>query len=171
MNSVMKSFMIVVVTLLAIAHAQAAEALLTREQAVAILIQQVIEPSPNKDELMAFGPQNMLQPGDVVRPRYIGSNPYPGQPKTMESLTWFFFIDDEVMARYVHPTRFVYIDANHPNPTVGDGISVDIQGWWPVINEQPHYAPPSATQNPDWIYGERPPIPQVLLEEFLKKKR
>lgn len=163
--------MIVVVTLAAIVHAQAAEALLTREQAVAMLIQQVIEPSPNKDELMAFGPQDMLQPEDVVRPRYIGSPTYPGQPKTIETPTWFFFIDDKVQSGYTHKTRFIYIDANHPNPTLGDGISVDIQGWWPIINEQPHYAPPSTTQNPDWVYGEGPPIPEVLLEKFLKKKR
>lgn len=169
MNSVMKSFIIVVVIWLAIVHAQAADAQMTREQAVSILIQQVIEPSPNKDELMAFGPQNMLQPGDIVRPHRIGSPTYPGQPKTIERPTWFFFLNDRVEAGYVHQTRFLYIDANNPNPTMGDGISVDIQGWWPVINEQDYYDSQYPKEHPDWVYGDRPPIPEVILEKFLKK--
>ncbi len=39
---------------------------LTRDQAISVLIQQVINSSPNKETLMAFGPQNMLSVGDTA---------------------------------------------------------------------------------------------------------
>jgi hypothetical protein len=44
---------------------------LTREQAVSVLIAQVINPSPNKDTLMACGPQSILQSGTVVEPLWL----------------------------------------------------------------------------------------------------
>jgi hypothetical protein len=52
--------------------------LLTRDQAFSILIEQVINSSPNKDLLMALGPQDMLATGDVVEPFHIGGERYLG---------------------------------------------------------------------------------------------
>jgi hypothetical protein len=89
---------------------------LTREQAVSVLIAQVINPSPNKDTLMAFGPQNMLQPGTVVRPPLLNAQPFPGSVRTIQTPTWFFFVNDEPEAKFAHSCRFVYIDANHASP-------------------------------------------------------
>jgi hypothetical protein len=52
--------------------------LLTRDQAIAILIEQVITPMVYEDYYMAFGPQQMLTIGDRVESEVLGGQPYPG---------------------------------------------------------------------------------------------
>ena len=126
--------------------------LLTRDQAISILIEQVINPSPNKDILMAFGPQNMLQVGDVVEPVFIGTQPYPGNSFSVSNPTWFFWVNDEPDSRFAHHCRFVYIDVTHSNPLIGDGIIVETQGWWPKINSVEFYKN-GPLVSPDLAYG------------------
>lgn len=132
---------------------------LTRKQAVKILIEKVIEPSPDKSLIMAFGPQKPLQPGDLVEPVRDEAGPFPVTPRKLDKATWFFWIDDESDAKFAHPTRFVYIDANHPDPSLGDGIIVDPQGLWPKINGKSYlggeYERFFVTK--DRVYGKPPP--------------
>jgi len=157
MNSVMKSFMIVVVIFLGLVHAQAAEALMTREQAVAMLIQQVIEPSQNKDELMAFGPQNMLNAGDRVEPADLEYDTHPENAQTIQGPTWFFWVDTNKWSKFGHLVYFVYIDASNPNPTIGNGVLVLEQGWWPQINGVEYLSNSDERWvSADIVYGEAP---------------
>ena len=132
---------------------------LTREQAISVLIAQVINPSPNKDTLVASGPQNRLPPGTVVEPHRPEATPYPASARTIQAPTWFFYIDDKPEYGFVHPTRFVYIDANNPNPVIGNGIIVDAQGWWPKINGvEVEYNGPYTPL--DIVYGAYPYPPE-----------
>jgi hypothetical protein len=133
-----------------------ADELLTRSEAVTVLIEQVINSSDNKDTLMAFGPQEMLLSEDVVEPFHIGGEMYPGNSHTIDRLTWFFWINDEPDARFVHQTRFVYIDASHADPTIEDGIDIEIQGWWPKINGIDFYSDLPGNSHPDLVYGTLP---------------
>ena len=138
---------------------QMASSQLTRNEAIEFLISEVIESSPNKDVLMAFGPQDVLLPGTVVVPFDTETEPFPGNPRTIQTETWFFWIDDEPDAKFVHPTRFVYIDTNNPNPSIGDGIVFEVQGWWPTINGISHYEDfVERVNSPEVVYGS-PPTP------------
>ena len=130
-----------------------AQAQMTRKEAVAVLMEQVIEPTEDKEYLWAYGPQDMLVTGDVVRPKF-NTQSYPGKLFTIDRPTWFFYINDDITSKYSHPTRFVYIDANHANPTGGDGITIVIQGWWPVINGKEYYGTSDAGKD-DLVYGSR----------------
>jgi hypothetical protein len=166
-NLLKKVTVVFVLVILGLLYSQPASAQLTRDQAIAILMEQVIEPTPNKKYIWAFGPQNMLVPGDVVRPLVINAQPNPGQPFTVVTQTWFFFIDDDILSKYSHETRYVYLDANHLNPTVGDGITLVVQGWWPVINGQPYYDFSTFVGHSDKVYGVIPENPQT---ETMEKK-
>ncbi|WP_449245367.1 hypothetical protein [Desulfobacca acetoxidans] len=127
---------------------------LTRDQAIAVLVQQVINPSPNKDTLMAFGPQNMLQPGAVVKSGWSDV----GSARTIQTPTWFFYINDEPEAKFAHSCRFVYIDAGCANPVVGNGIVVETKDWWPEINGVEIYVG-MLYASPDLVYGTPPSPP------------
>ena len=131
---------------------------LTRIEATLILTRDVIGNFQNKECLMAYGPQTVLTAGDVVEPAFLGGQPYPGESVTIEPPTWFFYINNNVMLKFTHQVHFVFIDANHQNPTIGDGIRVLEQGWWPVLNGKSLYTSDSP-DNPDWIYGD---IPELL---------
>ena len=140
-----------------ISFPQMASSQLNRDEAVEILISEVVEPSPNKDILMIFGPQNVLLPGTVVEPYDTETEPFPGNPRTIQTKTWFFWIDDEPDAKFVHPTRFVFLEANDTDPTVGNGIIVEVQGWWPKINGISYYEDFSERLNsPDLVYSSPP---------------
>lgn len=154
-NSIIVSFSFLLVLLLYV-NSYAEE--LKRAEAINILIQEVIERSPNRDVLMAFGPRRPLKPGDLVEPVKNDAGPFPAVSRKIEHPTWFFWIDDEPDAKFVHPVRFVYIDARHPKPVVGDGIIVDHQGLWPKINGESYLGGEYErffTTN-DRVYGEPP---------------
>ena len=149
------SFTIFILLLGCTLHTAWSDDLLTRDQAISILMEQVIDSSINKDTLMAFGPQEMLTAGDVVKPMFLNTEPYNGSATTIQSPTWFFWIDDKPNPCFVHPCRFVFIAADNPNATIGDGITVEIQGWWPKINGVDYYEVyEERIQSQDMVYGE-----------------
>ena len=137
--------------------------LLTRDQAVSTLINQVITPIAYEDYYMAFGPQQMLSAGDRVEPKYIGGQPYPGSARDIQGPTWFFWVDTDKWAKFTHLVHFVYIDATNPNPVVGNGIVVEDQGWWPKINGV-DYLQTSQDRwvTADAVYGEAPTGPPTV---------
>ena len=139
-----------------------AVAAMGREEAKQFLINRVIAGDSNEGNLMCFGPQNMLSAGDVVAPFIIEKQPYPGVSRTLDKDTWFFWINDDINDYFSHPTRFVYIDADHPNPTIGDGIIIDDAGWWPKINgiDYYRYSSDRTEASSDWVYGQLPLEPQ-----------
>ena len=137
--------------------------LLSRDQAIAILIEEVIKPRAYADYYMAFGPQLMLKKGDRVEPEHLGGDPYPGSSRIVEGPTWFFWVDTNKWARFVHLTHFVYIDATIRNPIPGYGIAIDDQGWWPRINGVRYLDNPDVRWfSDDIVYGEAPIAPPTV---------
>ena len=137
--------------------------LLTRDQAISILVNQVITPIAYEDYYMAFGPQQMLTIGDRVEPEELGGQPYPGSAKDIQGPTWFFWVDTNKWARFAHLVHFVYIDASHPNPTIGDGIIVEDQGWWPNINGVDYLDEAEERwESIDIVYGQAPTGPPTV---------
>ena len=148
------------ITLIATMASHAMAEPLSRKEAIDILVREVILPSPTKSVLMVFGPQQPLISKDRVEPPAEGWDPRQGTVRTLEKPTWFFWIDDEPDAKFAHPTRYVYIEADHPEPKVNDGIIVDFQAWWPMINGK-HYLSRDADRFfdcPDLVYGSPPPL-------------
>ena len=146
---------------------------MTREEAKQIIIERVITGDTNEDNLMAFGPQNMLVTGDIVAPFIVGREPFLGFSRTIDKDTWFFWINDDINDFFVHPTRFVYIDANHTDPIIGNGIIIDEAGWWPTINgiDYYRYSAERNEESPDWVYGQLPEEPQEKNALIVTKKQ
>ena len=133
---------------------------LSRREAIDILIREVILSSPTRDVLMAFGPQQPLTSNDKVEPPDRGFDPRQGTVRAIEKPTWFFWIDDEPDAKFAHPTRYVYIEADQADPRLNNGIIVDFQAWWPMINGK-HYLSRDADRFfdcRDKVYGQAPPL-------------
>ena len=119
---------------------------LSRDEAIAILISEVIDPNPHRDVLVAYGLQNLLHPGDTVAPFLDGS------ATTISADTWFFWVDNEPSYRFAHSANFVFIDAST------GGVEVQDVEWWPVVNGTETWG--SLTERlttPDRVYGT-PPI-------------
>ena len=141
-------------------HKAWSDDLLTRDQAIALLIEQVIEPIVYENYYMAFGPQQMLTSGDKVEPEVLGGQPYPGSDRDIDGPTWFFWVDTDKWARFSHLVQFVYIDASNLNPTIGNGIIVEDQGWWPKINGVAYLdEAEDRWVSTDIVYGEAPTGP------------
>ena len=96
---------------------------ITRERAIQVLVQEIIKPESLEHDAMALMTPETLNKGDEVRPLFGEDRVY-----LMDAPTWFAYIDDNPLADFVHPTRFVFIDA-----TTGE-YRVTNEEWWPVLN-------------------------------------
>lgn len=97
--------------------------MITRERAIQILVQEIIKPESLEHDAMALMTLKPLNKGDEVRP-FIGEE----RVYLMDAPTWFAYIDDKPLAEFIHPTRFVFIDA-----TTGE-YRVTNEEWWPELN-------------------------------------
>lgn len=97
--------------------------LLSREQAIKILLNQVIKPDQVTSKIIAFIYPQPLKPGDTVAPAYT-----PDKAHRAAAEEWFFWIDDTPYARFAHPTRFAFV-----NRTTSE-VTTTKERWWPVIN-------------------------------------
>lgn len=113
-----------------------APVLLTKAQAEKDLVDNVIKPGSLTHETIAF---TMAQPlAANTQVAAYAPSPLPDDvvslpdlvPQTLTSTTWFFWVDDAPLARFSHPTRFVFVDA------VTGAVTVTAQEWWPYINGQ-----------------------------------
>ncbi len=77
--------------------------LLNEDEASQILIEEVIKPDELLYDIIAFTTHKILYPGDVIS---SGVNNY-----TIDSPTWFFWVDDYPYFDFAHSTRYVFIDA------------------------------------------------------------
>ncbi len=144
-------------------HQAWSDDLLTRDQAISILMEQVINQSNNKETLIAFGPLNYLGGGDKVEPCYPSEKSGMVNLHEIESPTWFFYVNDLPNAGFVHPTRFIYIDATNNNPTIDNGIVIEYQEWNPKINEDSVYEDAyKGNTHTDWVYGTIPSTVPIM---------
>ncbi|MGB2965548.1 MAG: hypothetical protein WBB69_16355 [Anaerolineales bacterium] len=76
-----------------------------------MVLDEVVQPDQlGEDPLIVFGWPEVLVPGDALHPyNFLGEDPTPGLV-TVKSESWFFWIDDEPLARFSHPTRYVLVD-------------------------------------------------------------
>jgi len=111
-------------------RSQAANALLSPGSGVNIDTSEANVWSPFVDFGSGPGYEGLLPPGSFVDPF---DDFGPGSGMTLLSSNYFFYVDDLPPAQFGHPTRFVLVDAYHPAPTLGSGIVVTEQQWWPVV--------------------------------------
>jgi hypothetical protein len=97
--------------------------LIGEEEAIQILINEVIKPDSIDHNLIAFKLREHLKPGDEVVPYYT-----PESMHIAQNEEWFFWIDDDLLAQYAHRNRYVYIDCVTGNVTFTE------EEWWPVLN-------------------------------------
>jgi hypothetical protein len=127
---------------------------LTRDEAIQILINEVIQPETLDHILYAFAREIPLQQGDRTAPWL--PDPLPETIETFPYLVyresqkpeWFFWIDDVPRALFQHECRFVYIDA------VSGAVNVQAEQWWPVLNDASIWNSSKDYWNTDnWAYA------------------
>ncbi|GMV41986.1 MAG: hypothetical protein AMXMBFR64_37020 [Myxococcales bacterium] len=92
------------------------------------VIAEVVVPETLDHDVIVFALPVPLRPGDRIGP-YTQPGRSEGVPaRTIERETWFYWIDDAPSARFSHPTRYVFVDAET------GAIGVESHAWWPVLN-------------------------------------
>ncbi len=110
---------------------------LTREAAIDLLLEQVVQPDSLEAPLIAFSLDAPLAAGSEVAPYAPVDLPADVTelpflvPRTLERDAWFFWVDDEPFAQFAHPTRYVFIDAQT------GAVEVQEEAWWPYIDGEP----------------------------------
>lgn len=127
-HSLAGALALVAVTLAAGARPQpvAPAAGITFAKARRILLDQVVKPKALRpgDHLVAFALRKPLGVGQRV-------SPFRGLGRAARVVTgpqWFFWVDDDPKAQFVHPTRYVFVDARSGR------VRVFRQLWWPLVD-------------------------------------
>ncbi len=94
---------------------------ITKEEAIGILMREIIEPSSSGDRVSAFMLSQPLQKDDNVTSD-------SGEWYDIESYTWFIFIDDNPKAFFAHATRYVLINARNGS------YEIINETWPPLVN-------------------------------------
>jgi hypothetical protein len=94
---------------------------ISKDQAIAILVSEIIRPAADYKGISAFMLSEPLQEDDVITSE--SDEDYP-----IDTSTWFVFIDDEPMAFFAHDCRYVFIN--------GETGSYEVinESWPPEIN-------------------------------------
>ena len=142
----------------AVATPQAqAQGCISRQAAIDVLESEVIRPRSLNHDLIAFGLNRPLKRSARLQPylphplpRGVATAPWPA-PESVSPLgrrAWFFWIDDQPLARYGHPTRFVLIDCTY------GAVHVTEERWWPVLNGRSRWTEESAYWNREnWAFS------------------
>ena len=98
------------------------------EQITEQVVSQVVGDSQFDSAVIVFTLDEPLQPGDVIGAyQYDGYEPVPEQ-RTIDTPTWFFWVDRSPGGEFTHASTFVYVDAT------SGAISTSEEMWWPVVN-------------------------------------
>ncbi len=104
------------------------------------VIDEVLAPlGLDEDNVLVYGMDDPLQPGDVVIPH--GPEDEPIGPREIERPTWMFWVDLEPGLNFAHETMFVYIDAESGE------LVTENHSWFPVVNDEPFW-------NDSPVYGD-----------------
>jgi Bacterial Ig-like domain len=140
-----------------------------REEAIQILIDEIIKPETLDHEIIAFGLSDPLGIGDHTSPYLpaewpgvLSEIPYLDGGVTLNRTKWFFWIDDVPLAEFSHDTRFVYIDGETGLPTV------TFEDWWCLINGVPQWVDQQDYLDPmNWVFSNftQNPKPSAPLKD------
>jgi hypothetical protein len=111
--------------------------LITREEAIDIIIKKVLVPQTLDHKVTVFLGMHETPTGSVVRP-FKGED----EKRTLNTPTWFGWINDNPQAFFEHETRFVYIDA------VTGHYEVSSEKWWPVVDGESLWMGEEEKDNP-----------------------
>lgn len=116
---------------------------LSRDDVVALVIADLINPKTLDHDVIAFLDDQPLNPGDTVTVFYEEGGTY-----VMDSPTWFVWIDDDPLAEFAHETRYVFVDEQTGS------IDIHVEEWWPQLNGEVLWAEQEDMENPvDVIYS------------------
>ncbi len=127
------------------------------DAAADLVLARIVRPDSLRRPLIVFGWPESLQPGDQLQPYEREGFESPAAVTVIERESWFFWIDDAPGAQFVHPNRFVFVDA------ASGEISASEQEWWPVLNGEGLWIDEGEYWNPaNWVfsnvdYQPRPP--------------
>lgn len=102
---------------------------ITREQAIKVVKEKVIDKLPNKEGVVAFGTQQPLASGDEIKP-FSSSNGQTTAERGIQSPCWFFMVDEAPIFLFAHPVRYVFVDC-----ATGE-MTEKPETFFPVINGQ-----------------------------------
>jgi hypothetical protein len=146
--------------------------MLSKQEAVKLLVDEIIKPATLNHTLYAFTLDAPLKRGNKVAPWL--PEPVPANVekfpyliyRNIERLEWFFWIDDVPRALYSHDTRFVFIDAKT------GAIHLNEERWWPVLNGISLWTSPTEYWNPNnWAYtNDQNPFYLDPFEDNLEKR-
>lgn len=102
---------------------EVASALITRPEAVEMILQQVIKAGNLQQDVLAFLGREPLREGDEVQEDMPGADVV-----RIKGPTWFAWVNDDPAAEFEHPTRYVFLDAETGR------MRVLTRSWWPLVN-------------------------------------
>jgi hypothetical protein len=101
------------------------EDMITREEAIQMILKRVIVPGSLEHEIIAFLGREPLDEGDTVF-----QDVEIEVVHAMDGPTWFAWVFDEPTLEFEHETRYVFIDA------VTGELVVRTRNWWPLLNRR-----------------------------------
>ena len=126
--------------------------LLNEDEASQILMEEVIKPDELLHDIIAFTIHEILQPGDIITSTI---NNY-----TIDSPTWFFWVNDYPYFDFAHTTRYVFIDARS-----GEVKNITYEDFPPWLNGECLWI--DYFNRTDWVFSTYygpPPIYNITYE-------
>lgn len=118
------------------------------EEAIQLVLDEVVKPDDLDNEVIVFSLTEPLQPGDLIGPYNKEGYPDNKEPTQIQEETWFFWIDDEPGAHYIHTNRFVYVSRANGQVNVSEEL------WWPVLNGEGLWIKTTAYwDETNWVYS------------------
>lgn len=111
-------------------RASGATPALAADRARLAVKQQVMSDAVEDGTISLHGPV-LVEAGATLAP--AGTSLLETAPLPITKQSWLFWIDDVPGGEFVHPTRFVLVDANDTTPTLETEAIVVHEFWWPVV--------------------------------------
>jgi hypothetical protein len=118
--------------------------LMTRQEAIDLIIKQIIVPQTLNHYVSAYLPMELTPPGTKIKAFFDDDG-----IRTIENYSWFGWINDDPQAFFQHNTRFVFIDASSRKYEVVN------HNWWPVVDDVSLWMSDEEKSNPEvLIYSD-----------------
>jgi hypothetical protein len=136
---------------------------ISKQQAVNLVIEKLAKPSEAPRGLRVHLYPEILPQGSTIVPFQQWTEGKKAFA-TCERDSWFFWFDDDPLAQFAHPTRYVLV-------TTGGEIKVKEAEWWPVVNGKVVWGLTEERLSNRYLVFEKPPklkIPVDWKHDFKK---